>query len=146
MGLAFLGIWIIFSTIAAPVIIQKAIATGNSAASSLFSGGFSAGRAAATTVRPHLPKAAQPESKGHCCRCAGDRRCGRVIGDIFDGRGRGCRCSVRSRKPITGRMNGGVIKRIKISSKAFRPMIRQVIKPSPGCLIKAVIPALDFLR
>ena len=49
MGLAFLGIWIIFSTIAAPVIIQKAIATGNSAASSLFSGAFSAGRAAATT-------------------------------------------------------------------------------------------------
>jgi hypothetical protein len=49
MGLAFLGIWIIFSTIAAPVIIQRAIATGNSAASSLFSGAFSAGRAAAMT-------------------------------------------------------------------------------------------------
>jgi len=49
MGLAFLGIWIIFSTIAAPVIIQKAIATGNSVASSLFGGAFSAGRAAATT-------------------------------------------------------------------------------------------------
>jgi hypothetical protein len=49
MGLAFLGIWIIFSTIAAPVIIQKAIATGNSVASNMFSGAFSAGRAAATT-------------------------------------------------------------------------------------------------
>ena len=48
MGLAFLGIWIIFSTIAAPTIIQKAIITGNSAASSLFSGAFSAGQAAAT--------------------------------------------------------------------------------------------------
>jgi hypothetical protein len=48
MGLAFLGIWIIFSTIAAPVAIQKAIATGHSAVSSLFSGGFAAGRAAAT--------------------------------------------------------------------------------------------------
>src|ERR1700691_3365304 len=36
MGLAFLGIWIIFSTIAAPVIIQKAIATGNSAVSGMF--------------------------------------------------------------------------------------------------------------
>jgi hypothetical protein len=47
MGLAFLGIWIIFSTIAAPVIIQKALTTGNSVASSLFSGAFSAGRAAA---------------------------------------------------------------------------------------------------
>ena len=33
MGLAFLGIWIIFSTIAAPVIIQKALTTGNSVAS-----------------------------------------------------------------------------------------------------------------
>jgi hypothetical protein len=49
MGLAFLGIWIIFSTIAAPVAIQRAITTGSSAASSLFSGGFSAGRAAAMT-------------------------------------------------------------------------------------------------
>ena len=49
MGLAFLGIWIIFSTIAAPIAIQRAITTGQSAASSLFSGAFSAGRAAATT-------------------------------------------------------------------------------------------------
>ena len=47
MGLAFLGIWIIFSTIAAPVIIQRAITTGESVASSLFSGAFSAGHAAA---------------------------------------------------------------------------------------------------
>src|ERR1700733_1923892 len=46
MGLAFLGIWIIFSTIAAPVIIQRAISTGTSAASDLFSGGFAAGSAA----------------------------------------------------------------------------------------------------
>ena len=48
MGLAFLGIWIIFSTIAAPIAIQRAITTGQSAASSLFSGAASAGRAAAT--------------------------------------------------------------------------------------------------
>jgi hypothetical protein len=48
MGLAFLGIWIIFSTIAAPVIIQRAVATGSSAASDLFSGAFTAGRTAAT--------------------------------------------------------------------------------------------------
>lgn len=48
MGLAFLGIWIIFSTIAAPIAVQRAITTGHSAASSLFSGAFSAGRAAAT--------------------------------------------------------------------------------------------------
>ena len=48
MGLAFLGIWIIFSTIAAPIAIQRAITTGQSAASSLFSGATSAGRAAAT--------------------------------------------------------------------------------------------------
>lgn len=49
MGLAFLGIWIIFTTIAAPVAIQKAIATGHSAVSGMFGGAFSAGRAAATT-------------------------------------------------------------------------------------------------
>ncbi|HEV2328527.1 MAG TPA: hypothetical protein VGY56_07040 [Verrucomicrobiae bacterium] len=46
MGLAFLGIWIIFSTIAAPVIIQRAIATGSSVGSDLLSGGFAAGSAA----------------------------------------------------------------------------------------------------
>ena len=48
MGLAFLGVWIIFSTIAAPIAIQRAIFNGSSAVSSLLSGGFSAGRAAAT--------------------------------------------------------------------------------------------------
>ena len=48
MGLAFLGIWIIFSTIAAPTIIQHTITNGISAASSLFSGGFAAGSAAGT--------------------------------------------------------------------------------------------------
>lgn len=45
MGVAFLAIWLIFSTIAAPVIIQKAIATGSLAASHLLSGAFGAGRA-----------------------------------------------------------------------------------------------------
>jgi hypothetical protein len=48
MGLAFLGIWIIFSTIAAPLIIQRSITQGSSAASGLFSGAFAAGRAAGT--------------------------------------------------------------------------------------------------
>jgi hypothetical protein len=47
MGLAFLGIWLIFSTIAAPVIIQKAIATGRSAGSDLFGGAFASARTAA---------------------------------------------------------------------------------------------------
>ena len=46
MGLAFLGIWIIFSTIAAPVLIQKSIITGISVGAELFSGAFAAGRAA----------------------------------------------------------------------------------------------------
>lgn len=45
MGVAFLAIWLIFSTVAAPVIIQKAIATGSMAASHLLSGAFAAGRA-----------------------------------------------------------------------------------------------------
>jgi len=49
MGLAFLGIWIIFSTIAAPVVIQKSIGRGISTASELFKGGFSAGRSAVMT-------------------------------------------------------------------------------------------------
>jgi hypothetical protein len=48
MGLAFLGIWIIFSTIAAPIIIQKAITNGFLATSGLFSGAFAAGTAAGT--------------------------------------------------------------------------------------------------
>lgn len=49
MGVAFLAIWLIFSTIAAPVIIQKAIATGSLAASHLLSGAFAAGRSAVAT-------------------------------------------------------------------------------------------------
>jgi hypothetical protein len=44
MGMAFLGIWLIFSTIAAPLIIQKAIINGSLAASDLLSGAFAAGR------------------------------------------------------------------------------------------------------
>ena len=46
MGLAFLGIWIIFSTIAAPVILQKSLISGSSPAAHLLSGAFAAGRAA----------------------------------------------------------------------------------------------------
>lgn len=48
MGLAFLGIWIIFSTIAAPTVMQKAFTNGISAASSLFGGAFAAGSSAGT--------------------------------------------------------------------------------------------------
>lgn len=56
MGVAFLGIWLIFSTIAAPLIIQKAIATGALAASQLLSGAFAAGRTAAATGATTLAK------------------------------------------------------------------------------------------
>ena len=49
MGLAFLGIWIIFSTIAAPTIIQRAFTRGFLATAGLFSGAFAAGSAAGIT-------------------------------------------------------------------------------------------------
>jgi len=49
IGVAVLGIWLIFSTIAAPVILQKAIATGAQIGSALASGAATAGTAAATT-------------------------------------------------------------------------------------------------
>src|SRR5579872_1108441 len=48
IGIAFLGIWIIFSTIAAPIVMQNAIAMGASAGSQMFSSAFGAGRTAAT--------------------------------------------------------------------------------------------------
>jgi hypothetical protein len=48
MGLAFLGIWIIFSTIAAPTIIQTAFTRGILATTGHFSGAFAAGSAAGT--------------------------------------------------------------------------------------------------
>ena len=48
IGVLVLAFWIIFSTIAAPVIIQRAIATGSSVGSDLFSGAFAAGHAAGT--------------------------------------------------------------------------------------------------
>ncbi|HEY5769742.1 MAG TPA: hypothetical protein VIS71_07850 [Terrimicrobium sp.] len=49
IGVAVLGIWLIFSTIAAPVIVQKAIATGAQIGSALAAGAATAGTAAATT-------------------------------------------------------------------------------------------------
>ncbi len=49
MGVAVLGVWLIFSTIAAPVILQKAIATGSQIGSALAAGAVTAGVAAATT-------------------------------------------------------------------------------------------------
>lgn len=64
MGLAFLGIWIIFSTIAAPVVIQKSIGRGQSAASEFFRGGFGAGRAAAATVATTLASGGATGIKG----------------------------------------------------------------------------------
>src|SRR6266545_1688176 len=49
IGVALLGVWIIFSTIAAPVIIQRSISDGFLAGSFLLSGAASAGKAAVST-------------------------------------------------------------------------------------------------
>lgn len=49
IGVALLGIWLIFSTIAAPVVIQHSLSGGVLAASALLSGATSAGRAALST-------------------------------------------------------------------------------------------------
>ncbi len=49
IGVAVLGVWLIFSTIAAPVILQKAIATGAQVGASLAAGAATAGVAAATS-------------------------------------------------------------------------------------------------
>ncbi len=47
IGVAVLGIWLIFSTIAAPIIIQKAIATGTQIGQALAGGAMTAGTAGA---------------------------------------------------------------------------------------------------
>jgi hypothetical protein len=49
IGVGVLGIWLIFSTIAAPVILQKAVASGAQIGQALASGAATAGVAAATT-------------------------------------------------------------------------------------------------
>jgi TrbL/VirB6 plasmid conjugal transfer protein len=49
IGVGILGIWLIFSTIAAPVILQKAVASGAQIGQALASGAATAGVAAATT-------------------------------------------------------------------------------------------------
>lgn len=49
LGAALLGIWLIFSTIAAPVIIGKSIAFGSLVGSQLMSGAAKAGQAGVTT-------------------------------------------------------------------------------------------------
>lgn len=48
MGVAVLGVWLIFSTVAAPVILQRAIATGAQIGSALAAGAATAGVAAVT--------------------------------------------------------------------------------------------------
>src|SRR5205807_91023 len=58
MGLAFLGIWIIFSTIAAPLILQRSVETGSSAAADLISGAFAAGRTALSAGATSMVEAA----------------------------------------------------------------------------------------
>jgi hypothetical protein len=45
LGIAALGLWLIFSTVAAPVIIQKAITTGTQIGQALASGAIAAGTA-----------------------------------------------------------------------------------------------------
>jgi hypothetical protein len=50
MGAALLGVWLIFSTIAAPVIIGRSISAGSLAGSSLMGGAATAGRSAAVTA------------------------------------------------------------------------------------------------
>jgi hypothetical protein len=50
MGAALLGVWLIFSTIAAPVIIGRSISLGSLAGSSLMSGAATAGRSAVVTA------------------------------------------------------------------------------------------------
>ena len=65
IGLGLLGIWIIFSTIAAPVIIQRSLVEGILAGSPLLSGAFAAGKAAITTaVTTGTTVAAQAMSGG----------------------------------------------------------------------------------
>jgi hypothetical protein len=49
LGVAVLGIWLIFSTIAAPIIIQKAISTGAQIGQALAGGAVTAGSAAAVS-------------------------------------------------------------------------------------------------
>lgn len=50
IGAALLGIWLIFSTIAAPVIISKSISVGSLTGSHLMSGAATAGRSAVVTA------------------------------------------------------------------------------------------------
>ena len=49
IGVAVLGVWLIFSTIAAPVIIQKAISTGTQIGQALAGGAVTAGSSAAVS-------------------------------------------------------------------------------------------------
>lgn len=65
IGLGLLGIWIIFSTIAAPVIIQRSLVEGILVGSPLMSGAFAAGKAAVmTAVTTGTTVAAQAMSGG----------------------------------------------------------------------------------
>ena len=49
IGVAVLGVWLIFSTIAAPLVLQKALSTGAQIGQALAAGAATAGTAAVTT-------------------------------------------------------------------------------------------------
>ena len=133
MGLAFLGIWIIFSTIAAPIAIQRAITTGQSAASSLFSGAFSAGRAAATAGATTFAGNATTGIKTAIAAAAAT--------EALVNSSMGENASVISSLAQMNSRNSGQERdqpKEKQSGGSFPQMIRPVIKPCLICLKKVV--------
>ena len=127
MGLAFLGIWIIFSTIAAPVIIQRAIATGNSVGSNLFSGAFSAGRAATSAGMTAFAGNATTGIKGAIAVAAAtESLMSSSLGENSS--------LIGSLAQMNSRSSGqesATSQRKNRPKEIFRPMIRAVIKLFP---------------
>lgn len=79
IGLAALGVWLIFSTIAAPVIIQKAISSGAQAGAALLQGAATAAVAAGTTA---LTSAASVAAGGGLGRSIAGAVAGGVTGAV----------------------------------------------------------------
>ena len=109
IGVAVLGIWLIFSTIAAPVILQKAIATGAQIGSALAAGAATAGTAAATTG---AATAATIGGGGGAMAAAGGLAGGAVAG------GAGTRRVVNERQPLFARWRDALLARQSAPTEA----------------------------
>jgi hypothetical protein len=120
IGVAAIGIWIIFSTIAAPLVIQKVIATGALAGSELLSGGA---RAAVQTATGAVGGAVVAAPTGMPLAAAGAAGLGGALSLVSTSGGFGNAGSL-----VSGLGGLGTSKSDPSGDKAVRQLLTQLLQ------------------